>query len=121
MATINSGSTSTGSTEDKLDEIIALLGGTGSSVTVNSGRKVVAVTNTAIAIGSDPCKTVFITALTTNGDVVVWGDAAIVYTAGSRQGAVLYPGDKATVAVDDLGDIFINGLAASGVSFTYTS
>lgn len=84
-----------------------------------AGRAVVSVTNTAIALGGDvECQTIFITALTTNTDVVVVGEGAI-YTEASRTGKILYPGDTITVSIPNLNKAFINALANDGVSFAY--
>jgi len=93
----------------------------GSATTVASGRKVVAITNTAIVIGSAACKTIFITALATNTNPIVWGDSGVVYTEAIRQGASLYPNDKVTISIDNLSKIYINGAAGDGVSFTYNA
>ena len=107
-------------TEDTLLEVRNAVLSLGGSATVSaSSRKVVAVTNTAIVIGSGACKAIFLTALSTNQNPIVWGDSGIVYTEATRQGAVLYPGDHATVSIDNLSKIYINGVAGEGVSFTY--
>lgn len=98
----------------------ALGGGLSSASTLKSGRMVVAVTNTAIAIGTAACQTVFITALTTNSGIVVVGGNDVVATEATRTGKVMYPGDTITISIDNLAKIFINGTANDGVSFTYT-
>ena len=110
------------STEEKQDDIINAINSIGGSATsMSEGRKVVAVTNTAIALGSALCKTIFITALTTNSDIIVVGGSGVIFTEASRTGKVLYPGDYLTVSIDDLSKVFINGTATSGISFSYTN
>lgn len=98
---------------------ILSLGGSASAMT--SARKVVSVTNTALAIGSAPCKVVFITALSTNSDLIVIGGSATVFTEATRTGKVMYAGDTITVAIDNLDSIFVNGTAGDGVSFAFTT
>lgn len=92
--------------------------GAGASALVD-GRQVVAVTDTPIALGSGACKTIFITALTTNSDVVVIGGATVDFTLATRTGKVMYPGDSLTISIDNLSKVFINGTANDGVSFSY--
>lgn len=109
-------------TEDKQDDIINAINSIGGGATVlGQGRKVVSVTNTAIVLGSQAVKTVHVTALTTNTDVIVWGGSGIIFTEGSRIGSVLYPGDKVDISIDDLSKIFINGNANDGITFTYVN
>jgi len=110
-------------TEDKQDDIITAIGSIGGDVTtLGQGRKTVAVTNTAIVLGSGAVKTVHLTALTGNSDVIVWGGTGIVYSPeGSRLGSVLYPGDKVDIPIDNLSKIYINGVAGDGVTFTYAN
>lgn len=90
---------------------------------LQDGRKVVAVTNTAIVIGSGACLTVWITALTNNSgdDVVVIGGSGVVHILASRTGRVLYPGDGMVIEIDNLSRIYLNGVAGDGVSFSYTT
>lgn len=87
---------------------------------IRSSRKVVSVTNTAVALGTDNCETVFITALTTNSDAIVFGDSSVVYTEGSRTGKLMNNGDSITISARSLAMLYINGAAGDGVSFTYT-
>lgn len=88
---------------------------------LTAGRKVVAVTNTAIVLGSVACRTIWINALTTNGDVVVIGGPGVVFTEASRTGKILYPGDGITIDIDNLSRIYVNGTANDGISFSYTT
>lgn len=112
-------------TEEKQDAIIVLLDsilssiGGGASSDLISGRKVIASTNVAVAIGSGTCKTIFITALTTNTDVIVVGDENVIYTEATRTGKILYPGDTLTISIDNLSKVFINGISNNGASFSY--
>jgi len=106
---------------DGNDVDIASLLGAGGAGTITSGRKVVSVTNTAVALGSATCKVIFITALIGNTDAVVIGGASVVHTEASRTGKLLYPGDSMTISIDNLGDVFVNGVANDGVSFAYTT
>lgn len=85
------------------------------------GRKVVAVTNTAIVLGSAACRTIWINALTINTTVVVIGDSGVVFTEATRTGKILYPGDGMTIDIDNLSRIYVNGTANDGVSFSYTT
>lgn len=91
---------------------------------IKEGRKLVAVTDTAIALGTDNAETVFITCLPTNSAEIVIGGSSVLYdNAGggaARTGKVLYAGDAITLNVRSLSKIFINGIAGDGVTFTYT-
>lgn len=109
-------------TTDKLTDILAAIRSIGGSATsMTEGRKVVAVTNTAVVLGSGACKTIFINALTTNSNVVVVGGAGVIFTEATRTGKILYPGDGITVSINDLSKIYINGTAGDGVSFSYVN
>lgn len=93
----------------------------GGASTMTSGRKAVAVTDTAIVLGSAACKTIFITALTTNAGPIVIGGSGVVFSEATRTGKIMYPGDSITVSIDNLDSVYINGPAGDGVSFTYTT
>lgn len=110
-------------TEDKQDDIINAINSLGGNVTdLGEGRKVVASSNIAIVLGSKSIKTVHLTALVSNSDIIVWGGSGIVYSpVGSRTGSILYPGDKVDIPIDDLSKVYINGTAGDGVTFTYAS
>lgn len=90
---------------------------------VYDGRKVVAVTNTALPISSTSkiCEEVFITALTTNVDVVVIGGPGVVFTEAARTGRSLNPGDSIVLKIHDLNKVYLNGTSADGVAFAYTA
>lgn len=110
------------STEAKQDTIIAALNSLGATTTgITPGRKVVSVTGTAIVLGSATCKEVTITALTSNVDVVVIGNASVVFTLATRTGTILYPGDSFVVAIDNISKLYVNGTSADGVTFNYTT
>ena len=107
--------------DPKQGEVVAAIDSLGGSASVLvSERKVIAVTNTAVPLGSDICKTIFVTALTTNSDVIVIGGASVIFTEATRTGKIMYPGDAITLSIDNLDSVFINGLATEGVSFSFT-
>ena len=109
-------------TEDKQALILAAINSIGGTATaLTAGRKVVAVTNTAIVLGSAACKTVWINAIVGNGDVVVIGGASVVFTAASRTGKILYPGDGMTISIDNLDALYVNGTAGDGITMSYTT
>ena len=89
--------------------------------TIVSGRKTVAVANTAVRLlaATTTCRRVIIQALRNNvGDIVV-GDSAAVLTAGSESGIVLPQFNSISFDIDDVYKVYINGAAADGVSFIY--
>lgn len=100
-----------------------VMGGPSTNGVVYDGRKVVAVTNTAIALTSTSklCEEVFITALSTNVDVVVIGGPTVVYTEATRTGRSMNPGDSIVLKIHDLNKVFVNGTSADGVAFAYTA
>lgn len=109
-------------TEDKQDDIISAINSiSGGATTLSDGRKVVAVNDTAISLGSATCKTIFITALIGNTNPVVIGGSGVVYNEATRTGKLMYPGDAMTISIDNLSKVFVNGVAGDGVSFSYTS
>lgn len=109
-------------TEDKQDDIISAIQSlSGNATSMADGRKAVAVSDTAIAIGSGACKTIFITAFVGNTNPVVIGGSTVVYTEATRTGKLMYPGDSITVSIDNLSKVYVNGVAGDGVSFTYTN
>jgi hypothetical protein len=85
------------------------------------GRKVVAVTNTAIVLGSAACVHLWIGALVGNSDVLVVGGSGAVHTLASRTGTPLFQGDVMDMEIDNLSRVYINGVAGDGVSFTYST
>lgn len=88
--------------------------------TLGSGRKVVAVTGTAVVLGaSTTTRRVIISALTTNSDVVVVGGSGIIFGGGGNEGLVLFPGGGATFEIDNLNKVYVNGTMNDGVSFVY--
>lgn len=122
-STLEAVETALGVTNGLLVDIAAALGSIGGgATTMGSGRKVVAVTNTAVALStSQACKTVFITALIGNTNPVVVGGSGVIYTEAVRTGKLMYPGDSITISIANLEDIFINGEANDGVSYAYTN
>ncbi len=101
-----------------------LVSGTTTSVpasAITGGRKVVAVTGTAIKLiaTATTCVKVVVQALRGNSDDIVVGGADAVLTAGSEVGIVLPQFNSISIDIDDVSKIFINGAAANGVSFIY--
>lgn len=87
------------------------------------GRKVVAVSSTAIALSSTSkqCEELFITALTTNTDVIVIGGPGVIFTEGTRTGRSMNPGDSIVLKIHDLNKVYLNGTSGDGVAFAYTA
>lgn len=88
---------------------------------VASGRKTIAVTNTAVQliVASTPCKRVDIKAFSANVNDIVVGDSSIVYTLATRTGFFLSSGDSYHIEIDDVSKVYINGAINEGVTFTY--
>lgn len=107
-------------TEATALEILAAVGGGGAPVTPTVGRKVVASTDTAIALGTGEFKTLWVAGLAANTDVIVIGDSGVVHTVASRNGTPMFPNNVMTITNGRLQDWFINGAEGNGVSFTYT-
>lgn len=108
--------------EVTLDDILAAIESLGgSSTAMSDGRKSVAVTGTAIALGSAVSKVVFITAFVGNSGPVVIGGSTVVFTEATRTGKLLFPGDSMTVSIDNLSKLYVNGTSGDGVTFSYTT
>jgi hypothetical protein len=89
---------------------------------ISSGRKVVAVAGTAVALGATGTriKKVVVTALMGNGDDIVIGGIDVVAALATRKGTPLMPGASIDVPLDDLANIYIDSVnSGDGVSFTY--
>lgn len=94
---------------------------------VGDGRKVVTSAGTAVALAaSAACRSVCVTALSTNAGVVVVGSSAVVAAlgttgaAGTRRGTPLSAGESVTYRVADLADVWIDStVSAEGVSYSY--
>lgn len=101
---------------------VSMGGGPSTNGLVYDGRKTVAVTNTAVRLATDKlCEEVFITALTTNTDVVVIGGPGVVHTEATRTGRMMNPGDSIVLKIHNLKDVWVNGAADDGVAYTYTA
>lgn len=91
----------------------------GVSGAVADGRKTVTTAGTAEQFSALDCRTVAITALSTNSGVVVIGASSVVAAAGTRRGTPLAASDTAIFAVSNMNllwaDVTVNG---EGVSFT---
>jgi hypothetical protein len=92
-----------------------------SATTISSGRQVVAVPTTPVALAaSTPITEVTITAETNNTDIVCVGGSNVLATLATRRGTPLYPGDSVTLKADNLVEVYIDALVATeGVSYTY--
>lgn len=111
-------------TSDKQDQIITalntLVAGQGQVSAINQGTKSIAVTNTAVQLGSDTTiKRVIISTPFSNSDVIVFGGSGVIFTEASRTGAVLSQGASVDIPIDNLNKVYINGTAGDKVSFTY--
>jgi len=84
-----------------------------------TGQKLIAVSGTAIAIGSGTLiNGVIVKALSGNGaDITIGGSAINSTTTGAGNGYVLSPGEAMSFAVNNLAKIFINGTAGDGISY----
>lgn len=83
-----------------------------------SGRKVVAVTNTAVAITTtEACNVLIIQALPANSANICFGMADALTTAGSERGIALEPGQTAEIKTRAANLWYINGAAGDGVTF----
>jgi len=79
-----------------------------------AGQKVVAVTNTAIAIStSQAVSGVIIQALAANTNNIYVGPSTVT----TANGFELQPGQATSVAIDNLSKIYINGTATDGICF----
>lgn len=103
--------------------VAAAVGGGGATVSsgYTSGSKTVAVVGTPEALAASTAITkVDVTALSSNTDTIVVGDATVDATLVSRTGTPLEPGDTVTITIDDLAKVFVDVLVAGeGVSFNY--
>lgn len=88
---------------------------------IGDGRRVVAVTDTAVQLSgtSTPCSLIVVSALPSNGETVVVGGSGVVATTGSETGKILYPGDSESFYVDNLDKLYVNGTATKGVTYVY--
>ena len=94
-------------------------------VPIATGRTVIAVTGTAVIIGTTEGNLMVIHALPTNaGTIYIGGPASTdaVTTAGSERGMPLTPGQAVTLPVRTLGvgttrGWFVNGTAPDGVVY----
>lgn len=90
---------------------------------IYNGRKVVAAAGTALAIAAAGkiFSKVIITALTTNTGVIAIGDATVLATAGSENGALLKTGNAAITLRDvDLSKVFVDA-SVNGEGITWSA
>lgn len=94
-------------------------------VPIATGRTVVAVTGTAVQIGTTEGNLFVVQALPSNGAAIAIGGPAstdAVTTAGSERGMILNAGQSVTLPVRTLGTgttrgWFVNGTATDGVVY----
>lgn len=92
---------------------------TGVSDSVADGRKTVTSAGTAEQFADLECRTVSITALSTNTGTVVIGASTVVAVAGSRRGTPLAASDTGIFAVSNMNLLYIDAtVSGDGVSFT---
>ncbi len=91
--------------------------------TLVDGRKVVAAAGTREQLSASTASvvSVYITALSTNTNVVVVGGAAVVAAAATRAGIGLPAGATVELKADQLSDIWVDVVTlGEGVSYTAT-
>ena len=104
---------------------VALVAGGGGSTPatgINDGRKVVAVSGSAVALVAvaTPIIEVTITAELDNTNTVVIGGSGVIAALATRIGTPLEAGDSRTIQIDDLSKIFVDALVnGEGVTFSY--
>lgn len=86
-----------------------------------NGKKVVAVTGTAVVLGSASAKWVTVFAYRANSADVYVGGSTVDNSAvrDTGVGLPLAAGEKFTFPVDNIGDLYVNGTAGDGVRFVY--
>lgn len=92
------------------------------STTIGNGRAVIASSATAVPLYATTleCKSVIVTALSSNTSPVYLGSSSVSASSGSETGVPLYADDTITVEINDLNKIYINGTqVGSGVCFAY--
>jgi hypothetical protein len=110
--------TTANSTLSSINSGIAALGGT--QLAVTSGQKKIAVTGTAVQLGTGALVNgVVITANLNNSGPITVGPAGITNTQdGTGNGYMLYPGASMSYAVSNLSPVYINGAAGDFVTYT---
>lgn len=85
---------------------------------VEEGRKVVAVSNTAVQITSTAgCNIMMVQALLTNAGVVAVGSSSASIVAGSEVGNQMQPGQTWFIETREPNWVYVNGAAADGVVY----
>lgn len=80
--------------------------------TPQNGQKLVAVTNTAVALAATTAVAgVIISALAANSGNVYVGSSAVT----TANGFELQPGQATSIAIDDVAKMYVNGTAGDGV------
>lgn len=104
------------------DPAVVALQAIGHPTTPTSGRRVVAVAGTALALigSSAPCKKVDVTAELDNTGVIVIGASTVIATLATRTGTPLSAGDYISIEITDANILFINStVTGDGVTYTY--
>ncbi len=100
------------------DQITSFGGSTLNTVLLN-GQAKIAVTSTAVQLGTNTLKNgVILTAKSTNTANILVGGSGVTTTAdGTGNGYILEPGTSASWAVSNTNILYINGTAGDLVSF----
>jgi hypothetical protein len=109
---------------DSTNQQLKVGGGTGTSTnaTIGDGLKLVTTAGTREALAaSTACKSVCITARSTNtGTVVVGGTTVVAASGATRRGTPLSPGDSVSIDIDNLNDVNVDvTVNGEGVVYTY--
>lgn len=93
-----------------------------------NGRQAISVTGTAVALPSaNGVKAVIVAAIqaistlgnAANSDTILVGVGAAPTWGASYTGIALAPGESLMITMDETNDIYINGVAGDGVTYTY--
>jgi hypothetical protein len=91
---------------------------TGISDSLADGRKTVAAAGTAEQFTALECRSVAITALSSNTNPVVIGASTVVAAVATRRGTPLTAGQTLTIAVSNMNLLYIDAVTSGeGVSF----
>lgn len=93
-----------------------------------NGRAAIAVTGTAVALPSaNGVKAICVTAILdiptlangANSDYILVGVGSAPTWSSSYTGTPLSPGESLMINMDETNDVYINGVAGDGVTYTY--
>lgn len=96
---------------------------TAPSTAIGDGRKTVTAAGTAETLASSTaCKSVVITALSTNTGTVVVGGSTVVASLSTRRGTPLLASESIVLDVDNLSKVYLDvTVSGEGVVYTYIS